>query len=91
LFVKPEELRHVPRTSFVKFATNVLRGYVFIPGELHYSKKSKNVLFRVPLWECYFIFEFLKIRFKNLYLGLGVLYIISPKQKRPNQTEVYFI
>jgi hypothetical protein len=48
-FVKPEELRHVPSTSFANFATNVLRGYVFSPGELHYSKKSKAVLFPVPL------------------------------------------
>jgi hypothetical protein len=34
-FVKPEVLRHFPRTSFANFATNVLRNYVFIPRELH--------------------------------------------------------
>jgi hypothetical protein len=45
LFVKPKELRHVPRTPFANFATNILRGYVFSTGELHFSKKSKAVYF----------------------------------------------
>jgi hypothetical protein len=65
-FVKPEELRHVPRISFANFATNVLRSYVFIPGELHYSKESKAALSRVPLWECYFIFEFFELSFLKI-------------------------
>jgi hypothetical protein len=60
-FVIPEELRHVPKTSFANFATNVLRSHVFIPGELHYTKKSYAVLFPVPLWECFLFSNFLKI------------------------------
>jgi hypothetical protein len=65
-FVKREELRHILRISFANFTTNVLRGYVFSPGELHYSKKRKAVLFPVPLWECYFVFQF----FENSFLKI---------------------
>ena len=46
-FVQPEELRHVPRTSFANFPTNVLRGSIFSPEELHYNKQSKAINFTV--------------------------------------------
>jgi hypothetical protein len=65
-FIEREELRHVPRISFANFTTNVLGRYVFRPGELHYSTKSKAVHFQVPIWYCYFIFEFFENSFLNI-------------------------
>ena len=62
-FVQPEELRHVPRTSLANFPTNVLRGSIFIPEELLYSKASKAINFTINPEGILFLCIFLKILF----------------------------
>jgi hypothetical protein len=72
-FCKTWRFMSCPNNILCKFLLIILRGYISSPWRLRYSYKHKALNLPVILWECFFIFAFLKFFFKNLNLHFGLL------------------